>query len=79
MIPLEDARARVLAALPAPRTESRVIADSLGLVLAADVRSPSTVPPFDNSAMDGYAVRAEECSVGAVLPVSGYFPACSLP
>ena len=60
MIPLEDARARVLAALPAPQPESPVIADSLGLVLAADVRSPSTVPPFDNSAMDGYAVRHED-------------------
>jgi molybdopterin molybdotransferase len=57
VIPLEDARARVLAALPAPRAESRAVVDALGLVLAADVRSPSTVPPFDNSAMDGYAVR----------------------
>ncbi len=71
MIPLEVARARVLEALPAPQTETRSARDSLGLVLAADVRSPSTVPPFDNSAMDGYAVRHEDLAdVPRVLEVS---------
>ena len=34
--------------------------DALGLVLAARVVSPETVPPFTNSAMDGYAVRAAD-------------------
>ena len=71
MIPLEDARARVLAALPAPQADHRLARDSLGLVLAADIRSPSTVPPFDNSAMDGYAVRHEDLTdVPCVLEVS---------
>ena len=71
MIPLEDARARVLAALPEPRVERRLVRDALGLVLATDVLSPSTVPPFDNSAMDGYAVRYEDLSeVPCVLEVS---------
>lgn len=71
MIPLEDARARVLEALPGPSVESRSVAASLGLVLAADVRSPSTVPPFDNSAMDGYAVRHEDLGeVPCTLEVS---------
>ncbi|HEX8868560.1 MAG TPA: molybdopterin molybdenumtransferase MoeA, partial [Lentzea sp.] len=32
--------------------------ECLGLVLAADVIAPVSLPPFDNSAMDGYAVRA---------------------
>ena len=36
--------------------------EALGLVLAEDVVSPETVPPFTNSAMDGYAVRAEDCA-----------------
>jgi len=71
VIPLEDARARVLAALPEARAESRPARDSLGLVLAGDVRAPSTVPPFDNSAMDGYAVRHQDLAqVPCVLEVS---------
>lgn len=71
MIPLEDARGRVLAALPEPQSETRAVGEALGLVLAADVSSPSTVPPFDNSAMDGYAVRHEDVvDVPCVLAVS---------
>ncbi len=42
----------------------------LGRVLAADQVSTITVPPLDNSAMDGYAVRAAECLSDVVLPVS---------
>lgn len=34
--------------------------ECLGLVLAADVIAPLALPPFDNSAMDGYAVRAAD-------------------
>ncbi len=34
--------------------------DALGLVSAEDVQSAEQIPPFDNSAMDGYAVRAED-------------------
>ncbi len=71
MIPLEEARERVLSAIPAPDVVGRASSDALGLVLASDVRSPSTVPPFDNSAMDGYAVRHEDVAqVPCVLPVS---------
>lgn len=60
MIPLEDARARVLSALPDPDPIDVAVENAAGLVLAAPVTSPSTVPPFDNSAMDGYAVRFED-------------------
>ncbi|MES1999392.1 MAG: gephyrin-like molybdotransferase Glp [Pseudomonadota bacterium] len=42
----------------------------LGRVLAADQVSAITVPPLDNSAMDGYAVRAAECLSDVVFPVS---------
>ncbi|MDI6869078.1 MAG: molybdopterin molybdotransferase MoeA [Coprothermobacterota bacterium] len=34
--------------------------DAFGLVLSEDIYSPENIPPFDNSAMDGYAVRAED-------------------
>ena len=58
MIPLEEAQAYVLAAC-SPRPPGRVdIANALGLVLAEAVASPEPVPPFANTAMDGYAVRA---------------------
>ncbi|MEU8362136.1 gephyrin-like molybdotransferase Glp [Nonomuraea sp. NPDC048882] len=43
---------------------------ALGTTLAEDVTSPVPLPPFDNSAMDGYAVRAEDLSeVPVTLPV----------
>jgi molybdopterin molybdotransferase len=42
--------------------------ECLGLVLAADVIAPLALPPFDNSAMDGYAVRAAD--LAGELPVS---------
>ncbi|GLX11486.1 gephyrin-like molybdotransferase Glp [Microbispora sp. NBRC 16548] len=45
---------------------------ALGAVLAEDVASPVALPPFDNSAMDGYAVRAEDVAATPVtLPVIG--------
>lgn len=51
--------------------------ECLGLVLAADVIAPLSLPPFDNSAMDGYAVRAAELAgEGPVtLPVTDDIPA----
>lgn len=58
--------------------------ESLGLVLAEDVYSDIDLPPFDNSAMDGYAVQAND-TVGALLaaPISlhvvGYIPAGAAP
>lgn len=50
--------------------------DALGRVLAAEVRSAIDVPGADNSAMDGYALRAADAAApGAVLPVSQRVPA----
>ena len=57
-----------VAPLPARSTP---LFEALGLVLAGTQRSPETVPPFTNSAMDGYAVRAEDCrGANAGSPVS---------
>lgn len=70
MIPLEDARARVLSALPSPVVIDTAVENAVGLVLAEPVSSPSTVPPFDNSAMDGYAVRFDDLAeIPVTLPV----------
>ncbi len=61
-----------------PRTEAVDVplAQALGLVLAADLVATIDLPPFDNSAMDGYAVRAADvAALPAELPVSRDIPA----
>jgi molybdopterin molybdotransferase len=58
-----DEHQRVVAGLITARAPVDVtIGDALGLVLAADVVAPLALPGFDNSAMDGYAVVAEDVS-----------------
>lgn len=72
---------RVVAALIAAKPPVAVpIADTLGLVLAADVVAPLSLPGFDNSAMDGYAVVAEDIAGASddqpvLLPVAEDIPA----
>ncbi len=58
MTPLDEAQAFVWGACPPPSPIEVDRREALGLVLAADVVSAEVVPPFDNSAVDGYAVRA---------------------
>lgn len=55
------------------------VADVSGRVLAQDVTVRVAVPPFTNSAMDGFAVRAAEVEPGRLLPVSGDIPAGTAP
>ena len=68
MLDLAAAAARVLEALGTVGSEDIALADAGGRVLAEDVRSEVALPPWDNSAMDGYAVRAED--VNAAKPDS---------
>ncbi|ASM78394.1 molybdenum cofactor biosynthesis protein MoaA [Vitreoscilla filiformis] len=79
LLPLDEALAR-LTALAAERrlTETEVLPTyaALGRVLAQALVSPLDVPPADNTAMDGYALRAADvAAVGTVLPVSQRIPA----
>jgi molybdopterin molybdotransferase len=60
VLDLETALARVLAALPPPQAERVALIEAADRVLAESVSSPSDLPLFDNSAMDGYAVRAAD-------------------
>jgi molybdenum cofactor synthesis domain-containing protein len=80
VIPLEDAQSRILDAV-APLTPVRVaVADARGLVLAEDVVASEQVPPFANTAMDGYAVRAADTDGAPVrLRVVGELPAGRAP
>lgn len=70
MIPLDEAQQHVLSTCrPLPRAEVP-LRDALGLVLADDVVAHEPVPPFANTAMDGYAVRAADtASASAGAPV----------
>jgi molybdopterin molybdotransferase len=69
--------ARVIADLLVPTpVEATTLTESLGLVLGEDLRAPLDLPPFANSAMDGYAVRAADvAALPATLPVSQDIPA----
>jgi len=57
------------------QTEVVRIEESLNRILADDIISDVDLPPFDNSAMDGYALRQVECSDGQWLPISQRIPA----
>lgn len=66
-----------LAAAPV-RTEILDLMRAAGRVLAEDVRAPGSLPSFDNSQMDGYAVRAADLAgsgAAAELPVTAPIPA----
>ncbi|MDX5361808.1 MAG: molybdopterin molybdotransferase MoeA [Alphaproteobacteria bacterium] len=60
LLPVAEARARLFAALTPTGTEWVPFSEADGRVLAADILANRTQPPFDASAMDGYAVRAED-------------------
>ncbi len=64
MISVEEALERILSYFDVLEAEEKPILESLGQVLAEDIYSQIDIPPLDNSAMDGYAVRAES-TIGA--------------
>src|SRR5688500_5890393 len=59
MLSVAEASARILDGITSLPSERVTLEHALGRVLATQVISPITLPPWDNSAMDGYAVRAE--------------------
>ncbi len=62
LTPVTEHRATVAALLAPTPVESRPLPDCLGLALAEDVTATISLPPFDNSAMDGYAVHSADLS-----------------
>ena len=81
MIPMrsvEEHAAQVAALIAPTGSQRRPLAESVGHVLAADLVAPIDLPPFRNSAMDGYAVRAADVTgLPIELSVSQDIPAGS--
>ncbi len=67
----DEALALVLDGLDPLAAESAHLTAAVGRVLAAEARSVIDLPPFDRTAMDGYAVRAADVAPGAELRVIG--------
>ena len=80
MRPLPEAQQEVLDAVRPLPVETVSIAEAVGLALAVPITAPHDIPPFPNSAMDGYAVRAVDVALPPVeLPVLEDVPAGSVP
>jgi molybdopterin molybdotransferase len=79
LMSLDDALARLMQAVrPFDAAQAQQVStfDALGRVLSAEVRSAVDVPPADNTAMDGYAMRcADVLAAGTTLTVSQRIPA----
>jgi len=75
MLTVDEARTRILADLKPTPPETVALAEAWGRVLAAPVIARLTQPPSDVSAMDGYALRAVDGTLGAALTVIGSAPA----
>jgi len=70
MLTVPEASARILAGIRPLATERIALLDAVGRVLAGDAVAPYTLPHWDNSAMDGYAVRGDDlASVAGGRPV----------
>ncbi len=80
MIPLSEATEYVLSGCPPAPPAPTPIDEALDLVLAADVAATGPIPPFDNTAMDGFAVRADDVTDAPVeLEVAGTIAAGDAP
>lgn len=71
MMPVDEALERIFAKLPVLGAETVPLSAANGRVLAKPLTSSHNQPPFDSSAMDGYAVRADEVFPGKPLKLAG--------
>jgi molybdopterin molybdotransferase len=84
MLTVEEAQEQVLAAVTRLDAEERPLLQALGSILAADAVTDIDLPPFANSAMDGYAVHASDTAIASsehpcVLRVIGEIAAGDAP
>ncbi|GGX66336.1 molybdopterin molybdotransferase MoeA [Saccharospirillum salsuginis] len=72
LMPLEEGLNRLLSAVtPGTDVETVPLTDALGRVTATPIQAQAPVPGFDNSAMDGYAIRLADLKNDQVLPLQG--------
>ena len=76
---LDDVWSLLLAEPPVVGIEELPLEQALGRILAQPLSAGMDVPPQDNSAMDGYALRVADVQAGGVLPVSQRIPAGAAP
>jgi molybdopterin molybdotransferase len=74
-----EARRIILESVAPLGAEVVTALDAVGRVVAEDVRAPFDLPRWDNSAMDGFALRAQDAAEPGGLRVSGYVPAGATP
>ena len=76
MVSFEEARTIILDSVQPVGTERIHLLEAAGRVLAEDIAAPWDMPLWDNSAMDGYAVRSQDCmATPCRLRVTGFLPA----
>ncbi|WP_158970255.1 gephyrin-like molybdotransferase Glp [Paraglaciecola sp. L3A3] len=72
LLPISEAISAILLQLECPNTQEKVtLVSARGRVLAKDIVSKIQVPPADNSAMDGYAMRCEDLAISNNLQLMG--------
>ena len=72
LMPIDTAVSKMLDSIdPIDQTIQQNLDQAVGHVLSEDAHSPMHVPPFDNSAMDGYAVRIADLAHTVNLPLAG--------
>jgi molybdenum cofactor synthesis domain-containing protein len=79
LISLEDARRLILAECVPLHPVAVDLGDALGCVTSIELRADEDVPPFANTAMDGFAVRAVDAVAGARLKIVATLPAGRAP
>jgi molybdopterin molybdotransferase len=75
VLPLDEARRTILQHVSPLEPEAVPLLESAGRILAAPQVAPRDMPQWDNSAMDGYAVRVQDCADGQPLTVEGILSA----
>ena len=63
LLSVDAALDRILTSLSTTTTTRVLLAEALGQILAEDIHATLTLPPEDVSAMDGYAVRADDVAI----------------
>ena len=75
MTSFEEARRKILDKVAPAGIERVMLLEAAGRIIAADFAAPKDMPRWDNSAMDGFAVKSADCSPGVTLSVTDYIPA----